>query len=186
MSDNQIKININFPISGPVLAKCLEINKEVANLAGSVVRFGSGGNSTPHVTLMMGTVKTANIPELERLARGYAQNLPAAIPVAFSRPYREDLTGRYVMADVSVPDQVLSWRTELQDAVKGYFVDAARMSQDLHVTLAVLDKPSPMADSYLTNSALLPSSNFSDIEISEAGPKGAKLNVLAKVKFGNV
>ena len=183
--ESQVKVNINFPITGPALARCLEVNQDIEELTESVVRFGPSGNSTPHVTLMMGTIEEVNIPEIERVIRGYSENLPSKVAAELGRPYRETLTGRYVMADVTVPSNVLIWRTELRNAVEGYFVDAARMSDDLHVTLAVLEKPSTVIDPYLSTSAELPTSNFSSIDLSEAGPKGTKLNVLAEVKFGS-
>lgn len=181
MPDDEMKINVNFPVGGSTLAQCLVLNEEIATITHSSIRFGALGNSKPHVTLLMGNVMAAELPSVTRIVRQYASQLPGVIDADFSRPYRETLTGRYIMADVTTPMEVMEWRLSLRQAIDDYFVSEARMSEELHVTLAVLDEPSTIADGYLADLEPLPASSFSSLDISEAGPKGAKVDVLAEV-----
>lgn len=179
-----MKININFPIGGDTLADCLQVNNIVRQKIGSVIRFGSTGNSSPHVTLLMGDVVDADFPSVAESVRELANSLPPSIPAEFGPPYRETVTGRYIFSDVSVPYIVSSWRSGLRSTISKYFASSARMTEeDLHLTLAVLEVSSAEIDASLRSLPSLRPSIFSRIDISLAGDKGAKLDILQELNL---
>lgn len=181
-----MKININFPITGDTLTDCLRINDDISHKVGSVIRFGAMGNSSPHVTLFMGDIDETHITSISTRVRNLAQALPGPIQAEFGPPYRETVTGRYIFSDISVPDMVTEWRSCLRNAVSEYFVSGARMTEEeLHLTLGVLEAPGAEIDSYLVGQFPLSPSIFHHIEISMAGAKGAKTDILYTIDIDN-
>jgi hypothetical protein len=179
-----MKININFPVYGDTRDDCLKINDILVREANSVIRFGPTGNSSPHVTLLMGDIEDIHISRISEDVCDLARTLPRQISADFGQAYREAVTGRYIFSDVSVPNTAAVWRSQLCDAVSKYFVSRARMTEEgLHLTLGVLEAPTPRMDAYLEEQHALRSSIFSRIHISLAGSKGAKLDVLSDIEI---
>lgn len=181
MPESQVKININFPVFGNTLTDCLMLNRDISRKSVSSIRFGPDGNSSPHVTILMGDVECSNVTCLSEIVAKMARTLPSSVAAKFGKPYRETVTGRYIMANVVVPHHMAMWRLALRQALSQYFISESRMSKDLHVTLAVLETPSTTIDSYLAELPELNPSIFSCLDISEAGAKGAKLDVISRL-----
>lgn len=183
-SSDTVKIGINFPVREPTLSECLRINAQVSQLAMSHARFGQDGNSSPHVTMAMGTVPADSVEALVEQVRKEVATLPARVPAVFGRPVRETTTGRYIVASVSLPPEVNTWRGRLKELVERYFLEPARTTEEAHLTLAVLNAPDTLVDGYLASLGPLPESLFSDLDISVAGSKGIKTEVLASIPLG--
>lgn len=184
MSQSHGKINVSFPIFGSALSDCLMMNRDIRRKAVSSIQFGAGGNSSPHVTLLMGDVEYSNVAHLSEMVAKMVRMLPSSVTAEYGRPYRETVTGHYVVADVRVSHQTVVWRSALRQAVSQYFISEARMSKELHVTLAVLETPSTAIDSYLAELPGLKPSIFSCLDISVAGAKGAKLDIVSRLNLG--
>ena len=174
-----MKININLPVTGEVLGKCLAINEAVRVRIGTVILFGPTGNSSPHVTLLMGEVAEGHVAQVQEKVHGIISELPRPLAVRFGAPYREIVTGRYIFSDVVVPGEVRRWRSQLQAVVSEYFFSTARMTEDeLHLTLGVLEEADAQIDGYLASLPALGQSVISGVDISVAGAKGAKLDLI--------
>lgn len=181
-----MKININFPVTGNALSDALSVNLSLGSRIRSVISFGVGGNSSPHVTLIMGDVRDENISKVTRVTRTMVEEITHPIPVQFGPPYRETVTGRYIFSDASVPDSFTAWRSRLRSAASIYFMNSARMTEDeFHLTLGVLEAPSDEIDGYLASLPALSASTFSCVDISLAGAKGAKLDLLSELAIQN-
>lgn len=179
-----IKVGVNFPITRPTLEACAEINKAMMALTESAVTFGVEGNSEPHVTVAMGTLERAKIDYLRTVVEKESLELPGPFMAEFGRPYRESLTGRYVVCDVVLSEAVRRWRLNLQDGLSRFFADVARVSDEPHLTLAHVDENLDCVDSYLKGCPSLPSCEVDRVALSLAGNKGRKLKTLAEVPLG--
>jgi 2'-5' RNA ligase len=183
-SSDTVKIGINFPIREPTLSECLRINADVFRQVVSHARFGQDGNSSPHVTIAMGTVPAESVNALIEQVRKEVTALPAQVPAVFGRPVRETTTGRYIVASVTLPPEINTWRSRFRELVGRYFLEQARTTEDAHLTLAVLDSPVSSVDGYLARLGPLSGSSFSQLDVSIAGSKGVKAEVLAVVPLG--
>ena len=181
-----MKININFPVSGDTLSDSMSVNNAVNGRIASLIRFGQAGNSSPHVTLVMGDVADDDVPTISEVVKEFVDVFDRPVMAEFGAPYREGVTGRYIFSDVSVPEAVAAWRSRLREALSAYFMNNARMTDEaLHLTLGVLENASDEIDGYLETLPMLRPSTFSRVDLSVAGAKGAKLNVISRLDFRN-
>lgn len=178
-----IKIGVSFPVLGQTVEECLRINQHIRSLAQSQVTFGDNGNSSPHVTIAMGTVADdthvqAVIDRVESLVR----QLPEHDYMNFELPYRETVTTHYVFADVVFSHPINQWRLEARHALDQFFAEPARTSDVPHLTLGHVSDNYVAVDEYLLKVQPLPRCEISWVEIALSGPKGVKGEVLWKAQ----
>jgi hypothetical protein len=165
-----------------VLGKCLAVNDALRVRTGTVILFGPTGNSSPHITVLMGEVADRDVAQVQKKVRGIISELPRPLAVSFGAPYREIVTGRYIFSDVTVPSEVGNWRSRLRSAVSEYFASSARMTEgEFHLTLGVLEEPDDQIDGYLAGLSALGQSVLPGVDISVAGAKGAKLDLIERL-----
>jgi len=179
-----MKIGVNLPITEPTLAACLKINSEIVSLTQSLVTFGPRGNSSPHVTIAMGSIESDElIAQVETAIQTLKSDLPDTIRLNFGPVYRESLTGHYIFSDVLFSDAVMDWRAKAQRALHSLFVDPARTSDVPHLTLGHISANFDKVDDYVAQLAEnIPPCDATSIDISRSGSKGVKLKVLKRVR----
>ncbi|NED15663.1 hypothetical protein [Streptomyces sp. SID9124] len=178
-----MKTGVNFPVTGAARKACDEFNASLLALTGSKVSFGANGNSSPHVTIAMGTLRSggdleALVAAVERAASEFPGGDSPPV-MAFGPVYREDLTGHYVFADVVFPEKVRRWRTKTQHDLEGFFVETARTTDVPHLTLGHVSDDVEKVDAFLHAGHLaIPECSLLSVDISMSGPKGIKQSVL--------
>jgi hypothetical protein len=177
------KIGINFPIVSPSLEVCLEVNSRLDDIAESFVRFGDGGNSSPHVTVAMGTLNSeSDLDEIKRIMRTKAMNLPKRASMSFGGIYREILTGHYIFSDISFSHGIGEWRLEAQKILSSFFSEAARTSEVPHLTVGHISSKEGDVDSFLKHlDMMIPSCPIPAIDIAVGGPKGIKGSIIERI-----
>lgn len=176
-----VKVGINIPIVSPAAETCIEINRLINKATSGAVIFGLEGNSSPHVTIAMGLIVRSDIKELVKLLEGLVSKLDHPIRMDFSKPYRETVTGRYVLADVILDESVQQWRRFVREQLLHIFAEPARTSEQPHLTLGLAETGQSTVDQALVRAPEIPSCTVSRIHVSMSGPKGIKSTVLAEV-----
>ncbi|WP_330176581.1 2'-5' RNA ligase family protein [Streptomyces sp. NBC_01498] len=176
-------MGVNFPVTAHALEACSRFNAQLFSLTGSMVAFGPGGNSSPHVTIAMGTLRSGgNLRELEDAVAGALSSFPDddSPPVmAFGPVYRESLTGHYIFADVRFSERVQKWRKETQSALAPLFVEPARTTDVPHLTLGHVSVDIDRVDAFInTSRPPIPACGIASVDISVSGSKGVKQSVL--------
>ncbi len=156
----------------------MTLNNQIQDLAYTQIRFDEAtATSFPHVTAAMGEVEEAELEQIvEALADLVGQT--SATPVRFGAPYRESTTGRYVIAEVFLPQELEDLRRTIRSRTEGLFREAARTSVGAHVTIAHVEAEFAAVDSLLTDEPPLPSCSLDRIDIALGGAKGCRKNVL--------
>ncbi|WP_406406168.1 2'-5' RNA ligase family protein [Streptomyces sp. NBC_01643] len=178
-----MKAGVNFPVTGAARKACDEFNARLLALTSSKVSFGTNGNSSPHVTIAMGTLHSggdleALVAAVERAVSGFHGGGGPPV-MAFGPVYREDLTGHYVFADVTFPERVQQWRTQTQHDLEAFFVEPARTTDVPHLTLGHVSDDVEKVDAFLHAGRLaIPECGLLSVDISMSGPKGIKQSVL--------
>jgi 2'-5' RNA ligase len=180
-----MKVGVNIPITEPALTACLKINSEIASLTQSLVVFGPDGNSSPHVTIAMGSIESDDLmAQVEAVLQNLTRNLPSTIQLDFGPVYRESLTGHYVFSDVLFSDAMADWRAKAQRALHSLFIEPARTSDVPHLTLGHVSADFHKVDDYAAQLAeSIPPCDATSIDISRSGSKGIKLKVLRRVSI---
>ncbi|WP_030576322.1 hypothetical protein [Streptomyces anulatus] len=183
-----MKVGVNFPVTGAARKACDEFNAGLLALTGSRVSFGMDGNSSPHVTIAMGTLRgsgdlEALIAAVGRAVSGFPGGGGPPV-MAFGPVYREDLTGHYVFADVAFPEQVRQWRTKTQNDLETFFVEPARTTDVPHLTLGHVSDGVEKVDAFINAGRVaIPECGLLSVDISMSGPKGIKQSVLKNLSL---
>lgn len=178
-----MKVGVNFPVTGAARKACDEFNAGLLSLTGSMVSFGTDGNSSPPVTIAMGTLRgsedlEALVAAVDRAVSGFPDGGSPPV-MGFGPVYREDLTGHYVFADVTFPERVRQWRAKTQNDLETFFVEPARTTGVPHLTLGHVSDDLEKVDAFLHAGRLaIPECDLLSVDISMSGPKGIKQSVL--------
>lgn len=182
-----LKVGVNFPVEGNSAKACIRVNKLINERCMSEVRFGEWGNSQPHVTVTMGMVQRKYISDMiEALERsvmeiGYEN-------MRFSAIYREKMTERYIMSDVALSDRMVEWRKRTAKDLAKFYEKQSRTSDISHLTIAAYDNiPDWDIDDYLVKiGENIPDSRIAAVDISLAGEKGIKGQIIKRIAVNEI
>lgn len=180
--NDQMKLGISLSIEGVAADACVAINSRLSQVCHSDVVFGSEGNSLPHVSVMLGNVRFQDIDRVSQIVSRHCRKI-GPISLEFDPPERELTTGRYVMSSVRMSDEALAWRHNLAADVRELFADAGRQTTAPHLTLGVFSGGHVDIDSLLRLPFAIPATTVRWIDISASGPKGAKGNLLQRIRL---
>ncbi|GGM36249.1 2'-5' RNA ligase family protein [Promicromonospora citrea] len=180
-----LKIGVSFAVEGPAADDCALINATIDQRHGSLVRYGETGNSRPHVTIALGTI---DIGDLDAVIAILAEAVPRLKPfvLRFGAPVRETVTGQYVLADVSAPVAVLSWRASVSAAIVTLMSSLSRTTGEPHLTLAVVEDHFDDVDRLLARStARVRDCAVRSIDVAHAGAKGIKGDLIQRFRLND-
>jgi len=178
---DQLKVGVNFPITQPALDACLRINSTISTMTDGLISFGPSGTSSPHVTVAMGTIFRNDLDRVVNALGRAVTKLDGAVVMRFGTPYRESLTGRYIMVDVDLGTSNTRWRNQTRDLLTPLFVEAARTSDEAHLTLGLVESKYEAVVLALDSAPAIPSCAVDRLHVSLSGRKGVKSAVLAEV-----
>lgn len=173
-----VKVSVNFPIEGEAQLRCVEQNDAILRVQHSEITFGLPGTSSPHITIAMGALPRGAIDSLVEIVREAVAALPNRICASFGPTHREKVTGRYVMAEVKLSEEILAWRRDVSGKLANLYSEPARTTDIPHITIAHISNADPATDEVLRTLTPIPDSLLSKVDISVGLGKGAKGEVL--------
>lgn len=175
-----VKIGVSFAVEGPAADDCRFVNTAISRRFGSLVRFGDGGNSRPHVTVALGTVHVADLDQVIGVIETEAPRLRPFV-LRFGPVAREHVTGGYVLADVVADDVVRVWRAGVREKVAPLMQGLGRTTSDPHLTLAVVEDHAEEIDHLLSRAPVrIADCTVTAVDVAYAGPKGAKGDLIQR------
>lgn len=145
MTDNLHRIAVSFALEAGAAADAVRLNTVIAQRFESQILLGTGGNSCPHVTIALG--------EADHIAlaphRTVDEESTEAFRMSFSAAARETVTGRYVLADIALPQRVARWRSALRAKLAVHLSGLGRTSDTPHLTIAVIEGQALAVDQFL-------------------------------------
>jgi hypothetical protein len=136
-----LKININLGLSNQINDFCIAINQYIVNEGYDEINFKEGPQHLPHITLLMGEIKTSD----DYLNLIYICNLFSqkrkAIDYEVSRPYWKKPLEKFVFVDVLPLEEFTKLRLELYEDVKGLIKCSAYggPNSETHITVGYAD-----------------------------------------------
>ena len=134
MSDVYQKIGVSFAVEGSAAADVVWLNTAITDSFGSQVRFGPDANSQPHVTVALGEADQDALARVIALV-GEAARTTEPFTMAFGPIARETVTGRYVLADVYMPDPIRHRRSALRARIANHLSGLGRTTDEPHLTV---------------------------------------------------
>lgn len=172
------KINIHFAFAPESVAMLRAMNARLRTFTSSLIVFDETSPHIPHVSLLMGTLKTdedlaviANATEAT--ARRYRRR-----HLILRRPYLENVRNHYVFCDVANEAAVVDVRDCLRDVLLSYLSVQDDYAEVPHVTLAHVGIDHPSIEPILGGFPDERQVTVVGIEISDTGPKGTCINPL--------
>ncbi|WP_275004125.1 2'-5' RNA ligase family protein [Promicromonospora iranensis] len=180
MSELSQKMGVSFAVEGTAADDVVQLNTTIAGSFGSQVRFGQDGNSRPHVTVALGEVGQNALAHaialVERSTRTAEPFLMTFGPVA-----RESVTGRYVLADVYLPEPIRQWRSALHTRITDHLSGLGRTTDEPHLTVAVVEEHGTAVDELLARTdQRIAGCRVTHIDVAQAGPRGAKGTIIRR------
>lgn len=184
MIDVPQKIGVSFAVEGAARDDIVRLNKVIADGFGSQVRFGGGGNSEPHVTVALGETGQEDVALVIALVDQVVRELEP-FTMRFGPIGRETVTGRYVLADIVVDAAVLQWRHRLRERIAGHLSGLGRMTDEPHLTLAVVEDHHEAVDRILGAwDAQIADCRVTHVDVAYAGARGAKRERIQRFTLG--
>ena len=180
MSDDLQRIGVSFAVEGAAADDFARLNAAIADQSGSQIRLGSDGNSSPHVTIALGS---ADPDALARVIALVHKAVRATEPflMRFGPIARENVTGRYVLADVTMPESVRQWRRALHTKIADHLSGVGRTTDDPHLTVAVIEERHEEVDQLLSRRhQRIADCRVTHVDVAHAGPRGAKGSVIQR------
>jgi 2'-5' RNA ligase len=185
VSDDLQKIGVSFAVEGTAADDFARLNAAIANRTGSQIRLGSDGNSDPHVTIALGEADGDALARVVVLVQN-ATRTTGPFLMKFGSVARENVTGRYVIADVDMPARVRQWRRDLHAKIAGYLSGVGRTTDDPHLTVAVVEGRNKEIDQLLSHTHLrIADCRVAHVDIAHAGPRGAKGGLIRRFTLGD-
>jgi DNA-binding FrmR family transcriptional regulator len=98
---------------------------------------------------------------------------------------RETVTGRYVLADISIDATVQQWRHRLRERVSGHLSGLGRMTDEPHLTVAVVEDHHEAVDRILDAwDAGIADCRVTRVDVAYAGARGAKRERIQRFRLG--
>jgi hypothetical protein len=183
--DDLQKIGVNFAVEGAAADDCARLNAAIAGQSGSQIRLGSEGNSRPHVTIALGEADRDAVAQVILLVHT-AVRTTGPFLMRFGPIARENVTGRYVLAGVAMPEPVHLWRRSLHARIAGYLSGVGRTTDDPHLTVAVVEEKHEEVDRLLSRGDLrIADCRVTHVDIAHAGARGAKGDVIQRFTLGD-
>lgn len=185
MSDDLQKIGVSLAVEGPAADDFARLNAAIADQYSSQIRLGSNGNSRPHVTIALGEADRGALARVVVLVREAARTTEPFL-LRFGPVARENVTGRYVLADVAMPAPVRQWRRALHAKIADHLSGVGRTTDDPHLTVAVVEKDHEKVDQFLRHRhPRIADCVVTHVDIAHAGPRGAKGSVIQRFALGD-
>lgn len=167
-----IKINVNFALSFEIENFCKSVNQAMVEEGLDSINFNNF-TSIPHITLLMGNVKSANdYSELIQIYSNFVKS-QSRIEYSISRPYWKEPLKKFVFVDVLPLDKFEEFRLNLDKNTKGLIDYSSYGGPDssTHITLGYSNLEN--LDNNLISSFLPPSLGIADLmRICKAGNHG--------------
>ncbi|GAB3168924.1 hypothetical protein GCM10027059_32760 [Myceligenerans halotolerans] len=185
MNELPQKVGVSFAVEGAAADDLVRLNAAIADQFGSQIRLGSDGNSRPHVTIALGEADQGALARvIALLDRAVRTTRP--FPMRFGPVAREIVTGRYVLADVVMPDPVRQWRRALRARIADHLSGLGRTTDDPHLTVAVVENQHDAVDQFLTRTVRrIADCQITHVDIALAGSRGAKGDVIQRFTLGD-
>jgi 2'-5' RNA ligase len=185
VNDTPQKVGVSFAVEGAAADDIVRLNAAIADQFGSQIRLGSDGNSRPHVTIALGEADQGALARVIALVDKAARTT-GPFPMRFGPVAREIVTGRYILADVVMPDPVRHWRRALHAQIAEHLNGLGRTTDDPHLTVAVVENQHNAVDQFLTyTDRRIADCHITHVDIAHAGPRGAKGNVIQRFTLGD-
>jgi hypothetical protein len=180
------KIGVSFAVEGTAADDVVRLNTTISEPFGSEIRFGPAGNSRPHVTIALGTTNIAALTDVTSLVDEAVRTI-VPFPMRIGLAARETVTGRYVLADAELPALVRQWRRDLRTTIGCHLTGEGRMTDDAHLTVAVIEGHDNAVDQLLARTDLrIADCTVTHIDVAHAGARGAKGGTIQRVKLGAI
>lgn len=184
MTDVPQKIGVSFAVEGAARDDIVRLNTVIADKFGSQVRFGVSGNSEPHVTVALGDAGEEDVALVIALLDEAVRELEP-FTMRFGPIGRETVTGRYVLADIFVDAAVLQWRHWLRERIAGRLSGLGRMTDEPHLTLAVVEDHHEAVDQILgALHARIADCRVTHVDVAYAGARGTKRERIQRFTLG--
>lgn len=185
MNDTPRKVGVSFAVEGAAADDIVRLNAAIADQLGSQIRLGSDGNSRPHVTIALGEADQGALARVIALVEKAARTT-GPFSMRFGPVTREIVTGRYILADVVMPDPVRQWRRALRAKIADHLSGLGRTTDDPHLTVAVIENQHEAVDELLTRTdRRIADCQVTHVDIAHAGPRGAKGDVIQRFTLGD-
>ena len=186
MPDASQKIGVSFAVEGTAADDVVRLNVAISEQFGSEIRFGPAGNSRPHVTIALGTANIAALADVISLVDEAVRTIEP-FPMSVGPAARETVTGRYVLADAELPTLVRHWRSDLRTTIGSHMTGEGRMTDDAHLTVAVVEDHDNAVDQLLARTDLrIADFTVTHIDVAYAGARGAKGATIQRFGLGAI
>lgn len=185
MTDSQQRIGVSFAVEGEAAVDAVRLNSALTQRFDSEIRLRADGNSRPHVTIALGEADQVALASIIALVDKAVRDTKP-FRMRFGRVSREIVTGRYVLADVVIPEDVAVWRSTLHAKIADHLSGVGRTTDDPHLTVAVVDSQDSAVEQFLALHAGQPIADcrVTHVDVAQAGPRGAKGNVIKRFVLG--
>ncbi|MFD7308586.1 2'-5' RNA ligase family protein [Promicromonospora sp. NPDC059942] len=185
MIESQQKIGVSFAVEGRAAEDAVRLNAALAQSFGSQIHLGAGGNSRPHVTIALGEADEVALVSIIALVRRAVRDM-RPFRMSFGQVARETVTGRYVLADVLVPEHAAAWRSTLHAKVAHHLSGVSRTTDEPHLTIAVPGDQQSTVDRFLAVHAHHPIADcrVTHVDVAHAGARGAKGDIIERFRLG--
>ncbi|MFD7022519.1 2'-5' RNA ligase family protein [Promicromonospora sukumoe] len=176
---------MSFAVEGKAADDAVHLNTALTQSFDSQIHLGADGNSLPHVTIALGEADPIALTDIVMLVDRAARN-GEPFRMSFGPVARETVTGRYVLADVGIPEHVAVWRSTLRAEIAEHLIGLGRTTDDPHLTVAVVDGQESAVDQFLAVRTAEPLSDcrVTHVDVAHAGPRGAKGSVIKRFVLG--
>jgi 2'-5' RNA ligase len=168
------RVNVHYVLDIATKAYCLDINRALTGIAGSLIRFEGRAAVIPHMTIVMGEMESGTDIE-DVVSRVRATCHAVALPYrgAVGKPYLSRANGHYVLCDLEPSTNFEATQEQVTASLRGY-VRAGRDRDPMpHITLGYVESGSPALEKYLAEFRDRPPSfSATEIEVSQVGPHG--------------
>jgi 2'-5' RNA ligase len=185
VSDALQKIGVSFAVEGTAAEDAIRLSIAITEEFSSQIRLGGDSNSRPHVTIALGEADQHAVARVIELV-DEAVRTTGPFRMGFGSVARESVTGRYVLADVAIPEHVLEWRSALRNKIASDLSGLGRMTDDPHLTVAVVEDQDSAVDQFLAtrNHQPIADCRVTHVDVAHAGPRGAKGSIIKRFTLG--
>lgn len=185
MIGSQHRVGVSFAVEGKAADDAVRHNLALTQSFGSQIRLGAAGNSRPHVTIALGEADHVALASIIALVDEAARDTKP-FRMSFGQVSRETVTGRYILADVVIPEHVAVWRSALHTKIADHLGGVGRTTDDPHLTIAVIDGQESAVDRFLAMHTDNPIADcrVTHVDVAHAGARGAKGNVIERFALG--
>lgn len=177
---------MSFAVEGAAHDDAARLNALITNDTSSEVRFGAEGNSAPHVTIALGEADGDDTARVVALVTHAVRKLEP-FTMSFGPVEREHVTGEYVLASVVVEHAVRRWRSLLREQIARHLSGLGRMTDEPHLTLAVVEDSCRKAVDDLLDRARpgISACEVTHVDVAHAGRRGVKGELIRRLTLGS-